>query len=175
MLYSKKKESCLQNLKQEENVLVAKIKNFTSTPMELVNKREYTQFRPNKQRNQNYFPKLKNEPRLKNFFKEDESIPFPQKKILSEEDKLVKAEQPEEIIWNQSPQSESDVLPERDDQEDKNIDLSALRSEETLEFKRNPKISNGTGLDSFFKFCFLFKIFNNFFFINFRCFEVFES
>lgn len=146
MLYSKKKESCLQNLKQEESVLLAKINEFTAEPRELTNKREYNQFRPNKVRNQNYFPKLKNEPRLKNFFKEDEPIPFPQKKILTEEDKSVKADRPNEMNWNQSPQSESDMLPIIEDQEDKNIHLSALRSEETLEFKRNPKISNGTKL-----------------------------
>lgn len=52
----------------------------------------------------------------------------------------------ENIDWHRSPQSESDpnpALDEQEDIEDKHLDFSALRSEETLEFRRKPKIPNG--------------------------------
>lgn len=154
-LYSTKKESCLQKLGQEEKILRTKINDFTATNSDL-KKRDYGGFRPGElksrliqggSRNQNYFPKLKQEPRLKNFFKEDEMIRIPQKKLLTEEEeKSVKQSREPEMDWNGSPQSESDPLPERDEQDplgEGHMDLSALRSEETLEFRRKPKSPNG--------------------------------
>jgi len=143
----------LQKLGQEEKILRTKINDFGASN-EILRKRSFENFGLNNARNQNYFPKLKQEPRLKNFFKEDEIRRISQKKLLTEEEeKSENRIRPAEIEWNRSPQSGSDNLPEQneregeeEDEEDKNIDLSALRSEETLEFRRKPKTPNGKSL-----------------------------
>ena len=45
-LYCSKKESCLQKLEQEEKVLTQKIEKFTSPRRNVINKRNFEQFRP---------------------------------------------------------------------------------------------------------------------------------
>jgi hypothetical protein len=140
----------LQKLGQEEKILRTKINDFTASN-ENSAKRSFEQFGMTNIRNQNYFPKLKQEPRLKNFFKEDEILRLSKKKLLTEEEeKSENQNRPVEIDWNRSPQSGSDNMQDQnereaqeEEEEDKNIDLSALRSEETLEFRRKPKLPNG--------------------------------
>lgn len=151
-LYGKKKESCLGKFKHEDDAIQDKINRYTFGPKRMTVKRDFAHFRPSPIRSQNYFPKLKQEPRLKNnFFKEDEIIQFPQKKLLTEEEKSENGGRPNPMDWDQSLQSESGGNAAEDQEADKHINLSALRSEETLEFKRNPKLRNG----EFWEICIL--------------------
>lgn len=146
-LYSAKKESCLQKLGQEEKIMRTKINDFSASTDKP--KRDFDQFISSNNRNQNYFPRLKHEPRLKSHFKEDEDQNFSKNLSIPEQPRSDRPIRPSRRKWNPSPQSQSDALDvgmEEEaggEQEDKNLDLRALRSEETLEFCRKPKTPNG--------------------------------
>ena len=67
--------------------------------------------------------------------------------MTEEEEKSCQQNQNENIDWHKSPQSESHpnpIIDEQRDNQEKVFDISALRSEETLEFKREAKTRNGT-------------------------------
>lgn len=89
---------------------------------------------------------------MKSFFKEDEDKRFATKKIRVENGAQVKALRPGRE-WNPVSRSLSEALlppppPQgggrgAEDAEDKNLDVQALRSEETLELCRQPKLPIG--------------------------------